>query len=249
MKLFALIAVVLYCAVSLFMAVRLMLLAKRTRELPELMLGLAFLAGGMIGYPFNIAARVLAEASQPGAAEVAYVMGQVGMVTGAFFLLLAWRRIFVPTGLPALVFVLGWTTFMVVMLAAVLRANEPGSGAHLMSPTYWGLLIAQGSCYGILGWASFRHARVLERRSAIGLADPVIANRLFLWAMATTAITISYIYAVIAGVLLRNGLPNFYYPAVVAGLGLISALCVAMAFFPPLAYLERIKARSAMGGA
>jgi hypothetical protein len=248
MKLFSLLAVVIYCAISLLMGLRLLLLAKRTREVPELMIGAAFLSGGMIGYPFNVAASVLVQAGKPGAASVAYVVGQAGMALSAFFLLLSWRRIFVPTGLGALAFVVGWSVFVFATLLAILQHATPGSIEHLKAPVYWSALLAQGGCYAVLGWTSFRHGRMLERRLAIGLADPVIANRLFLWGYSNVSITISYLYAFIAGLLLRNDMLNIYQPSIISALGMTSAFFVTLAFFPPKAYLAKIRANAPVAG-
>jgi hypothetical protein len=248
MKLFSLIAVCIYCAVSLVMAVRLLRLARRTREVPELMIGLAFLSGGMIGYPFNVAAGILAQLAKPVAAEAALVVGQIGMALSAFLLLLSWRKIFLPAGRGALAFVVVWTAFLVVTLAATLREAAPGSIEHLKMPVYWMLLVAQGGCYAVLGGWSFWHAGMLERRSAIGLADPVVANRLFLWGCSNVSITSSYVYAILAGWMLRSDLVNIYHPSVVAAFGLGSAFFVTLAFFPPEAYLARVRERASLAG-
>lgn len=245
MQLFALGAVLIYCAVSLFMAVRLLHLAKRTRELPELMIGLAFLTGGMLGYPFNVAARVLTGISKPEAASFAHITGQFGTALAAFFLLLSWYRIFSSSDRRAFAFVVGWSSFVFATITAVILKTEPGSVAYLATPLYWSALIAQGGCYTILAWASLRHANMLKRRCAIGLADPVIANRIFVWGLSNAAISISYVYGITSGSFLRMGLPNIYHPSVVAGLGLISAVFVTLGFFPPRAYVERIRANAA----
>ncbi len=244
MKLISLIAVCLYCGVSLFVAVRLLLLAKRTRQLPELMIGCAYLAGGMIGYPFAVAANVLLGAAKPEAAEVASVIGQSGMALSAFFLLISWRRIFAPVGPRVLAFVVGWSLFILVALFATLQEAAAGSLEKLSDPIYWSLLFAQGGCNAILGGASFRHSRMLRRRCAIGLADPVIANRIFLWGCSSGTITCSYTYAICAGVMLRNGMTNIYEPIVVALFGLTSLCFVTLAFFPPRAYLAWIRANA-----
>jgi hypothetical protein len=243
MQLFSLIAVGISCAVNLFMAVRLFLLARRTGELPELMIGGAFMAGGMIGYPFNVAASALAEASRPEMANASLITGQVGMALAAFFLLMSWERIFHPGNRVALVFVAGWGALMGFVLVVNLKVMTPGSIEHLSLPIYWGLLVTQGVCYATLGWSSYQHSRRLERRSAIGLADPVVANRLLLWSCSNASITSSYLYAIVVGLMLYNGMGNFYQPILVVGFGLGSAFFITLAFFPPRAYLARIRGR------
>lgn len=237
---FALIAVTIYCVFSLYMGIRMLLLARRTRQLPELMIGLALVSGGMLGYPGSIAAGVLVAAAQVGPATIAHVIGQSGMALAAFFMLLSWRQIFSEGGTPGRVLVVGWTLFVASTLFGVIKISDPGSSAHFTTTTLRLLLVAQGGCYAILGWASYRHSRMLKKRCAIGLADPRIANRMFVWALANASIVISYVYALVAGFLMQFKLPSYYDPSIVAGLGLTSAICVWLSFFPPKAYLERI---------
>jgi hypothetical protein len=244
MEMFTLIAVTIYCLVSLAVGARMLLLAKRTHELPELTIGLAFVSGGMLGYPCSIAAGVLAAASKDAAAEVAHVLGQVGMALAAFFMLVAWRFIFAQSSKAGLV-VLAWGAFVLVSVFAVIRITEPGSNAQFLSTTFRMVMVAQGGCYVMLGWASYRHSLLLKKRCAIGLADPVIADRMFVWSLANASVVVSYVYTLAAGFLIQSGLDDFYYPVVPAFLGLISAVCVWLSFFPPQAYLDRIRAASA----
>lgn len=247
MELLSLVAVSTYCGVSLFMAVRLLMLWSRTRERPELMIALAFLSGGMIGYPGAVAGRMLAAAGRASAGEAAHVIGQIGMALGAFFLLLSWRQIFHARHRGSLFFVVGWSVYMLVSLGLVVLESEPNAAKLLASPLNWSLMVANGGCYVAVGWSSHRYGRMIERRCAIGLGDPVVANRMALWALSNFAIVLSYANALVNGVLIRLGVGSFYHPVVVTGLGMTSALFVALAFFPPRAYLERIRARTSTG--
>jgi hypothetical protein len=249
MELLSLFAVSVYCAVSLFMAVRLLLLWRRTHELPEIVIGLAFLSGGMIGYPGAVAGRVLFAHGHTGAGSAAHVVGLLGMAMAAFFLLLAWRQVFHPRRVASLAFVLVWSTGMALALALVILKTAPGAVNLLGSPFHWALMVFEAGCYATLAGSSFRYGRMLERRSAIGLGDPVNANRMILWSMSNLAIVVSYANALATGILLRLGAGNYYHPVVVTVLGMISALFVALAFFPPRAWVERIRARAATGDA
>lgn len=249
METFSLIAVAIYCTVSIYMAIRLLALARRTREWPELLIGTAYVLGGMIGYPASVAARVLAEAGRPAAADVAHYSGQIGMAGAAFFLLLAWRRMFSSKSTASVAFVVGWTGFMVVALGWTLLNSEAGTRDFMVKPGYWALLISQAGCYATLGWATFRHSRMLRRRSALGLADPLTVNRMMLWALSNTSIACSYVYTLSLGIMLRNGLPNFYSPLVISICGLLAAAFIGLAFFPPQAWVQRVRANAATGEA
>lgn len=246
MKLFSLAAVTIYCAVSLLMAIRLLLLARRSRELPELMIGLSFLMGGMLGYSFSVASSVLLGASRADAANVTYIIGQTGMALAAFFTLFSWRLIFAPAMPGGRALVVVWGMVLFVAHVGVLMTTGPVLGERVMTGPYWVQLIAQGGCYAIIAWASHAHARKLERRCAIGLGDPVVANRLMLWGLANTAITFSYLYSITASLMILNGLPSIFDPSVIAACGLTAACCVTLGFLPPRAYTEWIRAKSAM---
>jgi hypothetical protein len=249
MQLFALVSVAIYCFVSLVLGVRLLRMARRTGELPELIVGLAFLVGGMLGYPFNVAAGFLLAAAEPEAARLSYGVGQLGLASGAFLVLVAWWRIFAPDSPAARAVVIGWGLVMIAALGYALTITGPVAGERLTKLPYLALLALQTGCYALMGYASLTHADRLERRSALGMADPVVANRLLLWGLSNAATTTSYVYSIAAGVILVSGLSNIYQPGIVAALGLASACCISLGFLPPQAYVERIRARAAAAGA
>lgn len=249
MKLLALIAVSIYCGVSLFMAVRLMLLSRRTRELPELLIGLAFLCGGMLGYPFSVASGVLLGASRPGAANIAYLVGQAGVALAAYFVLLSWRHIFGPNTRGGRAMMAAWTTLLIVALVGLSMTTKPVVVQAGLNGFYWFSLVIQGSCYATMAWSSYSQASMLHRRSAIGLADPVVANRLLLWGISNTSIVCSYVYPMLSDAMTRMGRPSIYEPAVIAFFGLFSACCMTLVFLPPRSYVRRIRANSTLGEA
>lgn len=245
MKLFTLIAITIYCCVSLFMAVRLILLARRTRELPELLIGLAFLSGGMFGYPFSVAAGILRAASMPQAANITYIVAQAGMASAAFFVLLAWRRIFAPEMRGGGALVSGWAVLLLASFIGVVATKGPDSSSTVLTGFSWFLLISQAGCYGLIAWSGHVHARMLARRCVLGLADPVIANRLLLWGLSNSVVTISYLYTMGASLLIQFGGPNLHDPSVIAACGLLAACGITLGFFPPRAYEQWIRARFA----
>lgn len=244
MQVFALAAVAIYCGVSLFMAVRLIGLARRTHELPELMIGLAFLAGAVLGYTFNVAAGILLATGRPAIAQLSFAAGQIGMAAGAFFIFVSWHEIFAPRIRGGRWLMLAAFAVLAGTVVATIVLTGPVTAVRLQVPAYWILLVAQGACYAVTGAASYHAASMARRRSALGLSDPVVANRLLLWGVSNTAITISYAYSLVAGILLRLDLPSIYTPAVVSSLGLTSACCITLAFFPPRAYMDWIRRRA-----
>jgi len=249
MLLFSLLAVAAYCAVSLVLGFRLLALARRTRQLPETFFGFGFLAGGMVGYPFNVASGFLLHAGNPEAAHLCYSIAQVAMTAAAALTVLAWRQIFAPTLRGGGILVTAWSLLLVAGVVAVIRTTGAETADRMLAPLYWGHLLLQGGCYAISAVASLRYAFMLKRRLALGLADAIVTNRMQLWGFSHVSITCSYSFSIATGLLLASGLIEraqvAYLTPMVAGFGLTAAICITLAFLPPKAYLARFESATA----
>jgi hypothetical protein len=73
----------------------------------------------------------------------------------------------------------------------------------------------------------------------IGLADPLVANRLLLWSIGMSCILLLWVEALWR--LASGGAAQPSYPTI-AVLGLICALSSWLAFFPPAAWRRRFAA-------
>lgn len=243
MLLFSLLAVAAYCAVSLVLGFRLLALARRTRQLPETYFGFGFLAGGMIGYPFNVASGFMLNAGNPEAAHICYSIAQIAMTAAAILTLLAWRQIFAPTLRGGGILVMAWSLLLVAGVVVVIRTTGAETADRMIAPIYWAHLLLQGGCYAISAAASLRYASMLKRRLALGLADPIVTNRMQLWGSSHVSITCSYSFSIATGLLLASGMIErahvAYLTPLVAGFGLTAAICITFAFLPPKAYLAR----------
>lgn len=242
--LFSLLAVTAYCVVSLILGIRLLALARRTRELPETLFGFSFLAGGMVGYPFNVAAGLL-RSSDATAGHICYAIAQLGLAAAAILSLLAWRRIFAPALRGGTALTIAWSLLLVSSVAIVIGTTGADVTGRMTSPVYWAQLLLQGGCYALSAFASLRYASMLRRRLALGLADPIVANRMQLWGVSHAAITGSYLCSLTMGILIANGLAEpgrlALLTPLIAGFGLTAATCVTFAFLPPKAYLARLR--------
>jgi hypothetical protein len=113
-------------------------------------------------------------------------------------------------------------------------------------------------------WAfyeSFRYWNSMRRREALGLADPILTNRFLLWSIWTGAVTLLPMIALVLRALSIVALGNEQFtegvgaqllPMVLRGVRLvfvlvapIAAIALSLSFFPPAAYLDRVRARSA----
>lgn len=229
--------------VSLVVALRLLLLANRTRQLPELLIGLAFLTGGILGRG-PIAAGMLAT-SLPETLRVGLFMGgrflmvvcalSIGLVAWRVFQRdQAWAR-----GLFALllgVLAVHCAIEVFVTHPAALRHDSLGAWIGTAAKTFvfvWG------------SWESLRYYAMLRRRIPLGLADPVVANRIMLWGVASGLIALMFpvnlVVLLVTGVAKETPAASLFQSVG----GLAVAVCIALAFFPPRAYVERIALRAA----
>lgn len=229
--------------VSLAVALRLLLLASRTRQLPEFLIGLSFLTGGALGRGL-VAAGVSAD-SLPEALRVGLYMG------GRFMLvicclaigLMAWR-VFQRDQ--------AWARVLFLVLLAMLAINSaidvfvarPGTPLY-ESFGYWIGTIAKTGAFAWASWEAIRYYGMLRRRISLGLGNPVVANRIALWGVAAGLIAFLFLMTPVAQLVTGVAEGNPALSMVQALTGLAVALCIALAFFPPRAYLRRIEHRAA----
>jgi len=244
-----LLATALVCLALLALGGRLLRLARQTGKTPERWLGLAFACAGASVWLLPLAASGGLAAAQ---AQRIALAGQVGL-TGAVSLLavFTWRA-FRPdsrraAALAALVILANVGTCLAVV----------ASGAPLPSgPLGLAAVLARSAA---LVWPfaeSTGYAARMRRRLALGLADPVVANRFVLWSIWTGALAAIplFVLALRAAGALEPPAPGAPIPvaaraalAVLAGGGGLAAAAGWLAFFPPAAYRRWIAATSPAG--
>lgn len=233
-----------FVLVSLIVGVRLLALASRTRQLPEFAIGsgLVLLAG--ISYPALTAGFMLGEspglqAVVMGASGLASVLGQTGIAIFNWRVFRAAER--GPAGLAVAV-AAGMTALW------LWQALGPGWGAF--ARTQRGPWALQQWCSIVtMGWGgleSILYYAKLRKRLVLGLADPLVTDRLRLWAIAMGA---AFASTLIAGVLRTAG---FQMTGEVTGLfvgplGVASAAAMWLAFLPPQRYVNWVLARAGAG--
>jgi hypothetical protein len=230
---------------SLLLGIRLLLLARRTRELPELSIGLALLLMGGLGYPLIMTARMAVRLGDPtrvSVMAVAVVLMAVGMLAVGVF---TWQ-VFRPAERWPLVVIVAAALSMLACMT--LQASSPGFEAAAFHNQGLGfrlfllhsaLASAWGAGESLLAWSR------LSRRLRLGLADPVVTERVLLWGVASLASATISATSTIAGFLGINFAATTFGAAVTAPLGLISAGAMWLAFLPPAAYLRWVRERAA----
>lgn len=233
-----LLSVLMSCVVG----VRLLLLSRRTRQAPEMLIGLDLI---LVGAGWNALIAVGRQAT--------------GLPDDVRAMLVCAGGLCAVGGMACLMIFI-WRTF---------RPERAGALAALaLSVAFAGLFAAQSFAPGWLAfatdergpwtnaslftsfnyaWASFesiRHASMLSRRVRLGLADPVVADRVRLFAtLMATGTVASWIFAGFqaSGVAVGGTMIGLSLGGTVC---LFSVALLWLVFMPPASYLESVRRRA-----
>jgi hypothetical protein len=237
------ICLLLFVVVSTATGLRMLLLARRTGGRPELLMGAGMVLIAGVGYPATIVAGfggTVGELSVP-----LYAAGSLLTQLGIALIYAFTQQVFRPG--------VGWARMGVgagcaIMLVSL--AGTTGSLARAGDAEISHLVARSWLSVGIVGYSGcflwtaieglFAH-RMALRRLALGLADPVVANRFLLWGvfgLMATGINV----ASAAGNAL--GIDPSRSPIVLVPMGVLGAaasVAMTLAFFPPAWYLARLR--------
>lgn len=231
--------------VTLVVGGRLLAVARRTRELPELLFGIGFVSGG-IGQGFaQLGQRVIW--TEPGA----FATGMNTLLFG--FLLLGTAALYVVIWR---VYRPGWTTAGAIFTLAAMPllclsyglriAGGDFTGQVAASP---GVAVHQALRGFLFGWAaieSLRYHALLRKRRAIGLADPVVTNQILLWGVAAGGMVgLNALVTINLFVLGRSPLADPVSTSLLLVVLAVVSVSMWCAFFPPQALRRRLMARAA----
>jgi hypothetical protein len=225
-------------------SVKMLLLARRTREAPELALGLSLLLCGGLGGALLFVGQ--SRAQELG--DLAFGVRAAGLLclsAGSIALWCFTWRVFRPRA--------GWAAALFAVMCAAVAAGFLGEAItgdfakrRFENPWSWLGLSARSPAYLWAGLESLRYHRLMRRRLRLGLADPLIVDRFLLWGVGALAAWGIY------GVVLLNiatgtadaGVFQSTVPALVSSmLGCISGVSMGLAFFAPPVYQRWIQAR------
>jgi hypothetical protein len=248
MKLLGLVSLAAFLGMGATVGVRLVLLARRTRGAPEACAGAGLLCLAVLAHPFSALARL------PGLVGTlpGHLLFAVGMATTAAGITLLYeftRRTFRPGRAWALALVAAAGLAACAETAGLWVATAGAARIEDILPRArpWTVAICL-TLAGSFAWTALEgavhHAR-LRRRLALGLADPVVADRVRLW--AASGVAAAALLVQIAALAAR-GRMVLHDPMAL----LLTALCGAataslwyLAFLPPPAYLRRVRRRAA----
>jgi hypothetical protein len=246
-----------YVGIVLTLGIRLALLARRTRKLPEALLCVHFLLCCSLGY--LLLGIGIPAAYQPGflptwaiapLIAVGHLTSSVGVWTGAAFNWLVFRR------------EAAWARGLVWLCGIILAAGYVGAGLSggFSRGTLAGVWIwlLYGTYTAAAAWVMVEplcHYAVMRRRRRLGLADPLVANRFLLWESGSVCRFVMLVMGATPPLLIHQ-IPPQTWPTVVsitlisvavAGLGV--SVSYWLVFFPTRAYVRLITQRHAAVGA
>ena len=225
---------------SLTVGVRLLLLWRRTRQLPELLIGIGVLGIGPVGFGAMMIGHTLIAQGAPLtglAPRVCFAIGYAMVFIGVTSKLVFNWRVYHPdvAWLRGVVALLSVVLCSIYLYFALVQRFIPAPKLDAVSLLQSGLQVAA------LLWGSFealRYWRLMARRAAIGLADPVVMNRFLLWGIGAGAAGLGTGIGTVASYV--TGVPSLQLPWVVmssSAHGLIAAIAMSLAFLPPKSYL------------
>ena len=244
MRMVAMLATVAFVFVGALVGARVLLLARRTRKLPELYVGGSLFLYAAVAQPLIVASRPLGSAFGFEARLLAVAFGLLAVVATIIGLHLFTWTVFRPHSKAARLGV--WMAGCAAALSAVSVVGGISETAGLvtngMRLGIAGLAIIFGIGMSWTAWESLHYHAQLRKRLALGLADPVVVNRFLLWGAgcgASSVSAFSMIACVAAGLdVAVDPLPLL----LTASAGIIIATCWYLAFLPPAGYVRWIGA-------
>jgi hypothetical protein len=237
-------AFVVFCMV---LGVRLVRLSRRHQARPELYLGSALFLMGGLGYgiliTMSFARGWAGEAGMawiPGVSLFGKALHDLGVLCMIAFILTVFRPIET------------WARALAAVMAGALLVGYVGhaltNGFTHMQPSawYWLGFATIGTLPLWNATEAFLYHGQMQRRAALGLADPMVVNRFLLWGVASIFSALAVWTVSIPSMLQlpidrQMGLAPFTLSLTAFwGIGSISSYWLA--FFPPAWYARRVKA-------
>ena len=239
-----------FVVVSWVLSIRLARLWSRSRANPELCLCVQYVCVGCLGYPLAALGPALGEGLgvTVGAPVMIAAMALVRAgVAAAFFF--TWQSFRPNEGWARWLAYAGALVLGVTFIDPIRQALSATDFSEIARSAGGGDLVVTVLVSGLVySWSSFEaihHWRQARRRLEIGLADPVVVDRLLLWGfVVTTSAFVSFynLATIVAGHNLLTFRPALLISACS---GLVCATLLILAFVPPKTYLAWVRDRAA----
>jgi hypothetical protein len=173
----------LYLLTVLIVGGRLVMLARRTKQLPELLLGGALLLGGVLGGPLEAASVSLRAETGNAIAGTLLLAGKIASLAALICHANFVRCVFRPRERWAWLLV---AVMIACPVAALFGYSAHGAFATSEIPWSWFWIDLSARIIGST-WLAAEGAiyyGMMKRRLRLGLAEPLVTNRFLLWTMA-----------------------------------------------------------------
>ena len=243
MQLLVSLCVLLYVVTVTFVGVRMLLLARKTRGVPELVIGAGSVLICGVGFPASVASGfggVIEEVNAP-----LWVASELVTQVGIVLLYVFTQQVFRPGVRWAKTLVACVAVYLPVALAGAANAlSVAAPSEHSVQVVRSELLLCIAGYAGCFVWSaaeSLRQYGMARRRRAVGLADGMVVSRFLLWGfygLAATGITA----ANAVGVLLGHDISTSLVVLLPAGvLGFAASIAIYLVFLPPDWYQARLR--------
>jgi hypothetical protein len=250
MKLLVLLATLSFVLVGGLVGAKLLLLARRTRQLPELAVGLGVFLVAFVSYPLSLAS--LSPDLPSLGAKLLYAAGALTSAVGSASIYVFTWKVFRPDARWARVLTLAAIAAIFVFGAvSVLRVAGAASPAEVFRDR---LSVARnvvtGFSYLWTAVESLRYFGLLRRRMVLGLADPVVSNRFLLWGVSGVSATLGISVSTAVILLGKAGAGMHPVSMLAVGIaGFTSSVSLYLAFLPPQAWLRFVAGEARQAGA
>ena len=242
---FLMVGSILLCTlVGTLVGLKLLSIAARSRKFPEFAIGVALFTYAALSQPALLASSVLGEE-----ASVDLQMGLAVLRTIAFYVTLlglsvfTWR-VFGAESRWRQVLAFGVAFTGLISGGLIIWATWLKLSAGLPTPTYArvGMMAHYVFAFGWVSLESLHYHAMMRKRQALGLADPVVTNRFFVWGagegVASILVLVLLILTIFRGEI-SPGDPIVSWFVTLAGL--VNTLVWWLTFTPPTAYLQWVR--------
>jgi hypothetical protein len=234
---------------SAVLGVRLLRLARRTGEAPELIMGSAFLSAGVLGYVLMLIGTGGAQAMPEAVAMRFFFAGYLAISGGVILTYLFVWRVFRPSSTLARILV-GIVCPIVAVTGLPFALPTLGNIDAQPSGLSWAIFwLGHAVRIGAGAWGALEAGQyylAMRKRLRLGLAEPVVANRIALWGVASLGAVIIFASTAVAnssggstGEVMSPG-----QILLISSVTLCVATCQWLAFLPPSWYVAWVNRRA-----
>jgi len=243
-------SIVLCALVGTLVGLKLLMLATRSHKFPELAIGVTLVSYAALSQPAVLAQQALGEEASLGLRFGLFVLGILSLYVSLVALSLFTWQVFGAESRWRQALVAGVAVTALICTGLFIRATWLRLTANAPMPLYGqlGMTPHYVLTFGWMSVESLRYYARMRRRQALGLADPVVANRFLVWGagegVATLVVLVLLVVTVAQGQMLVD---DPFVSGCVTLAGLVNALVWWLTFTPPAAYLRWVQGSAAQG--